>query len=150
MKLIRIIVAGLIAAFAATYFASAKEDIRGAMQAANTEFLSAYNNLKGDAFAAMYAKDAVVMPPGSQPIMGAEAIGKFWADRIKPGNRKNHTYEILSVQRDGKLAYQTNRYTLDVVDATGAVKKVSGNAVRVFEKGPNGKWLIKVHIFNVD
>lgn len=91
-----------------------------------------------------------MLPPGAAPVNGAEAIGKFWSDRIKPGNRKNHTFEIVSIQRDGELAYQVARWTLDLVGDGGEVKKLAGSTVRIFEKEPNGKWLVKVHIFNLD
>ncbi len=124
-------------------------DLRSAMEAANAEWLAAYNGMNAAAFPAMYAKDAELMPPGAQPVRGAVAIGQFWADRIKPGNRKNHTFEIISIEQDGKLAYQTSRWTVDLVSDKGEVKKVAGNSVRIFEK-PGDKWLIKVHIFNVD
>lgn len=125
------------------------DDLRSAMEAANAEWLAAYNGMNAAAFPAMYAKDAVLMPPGAQPVKGAEAIGQFWAERIKPGTRKNHTFEIVSIEQDGKLAYQTSRWTVDVVSDKGEVKKVGGNSVRVFEK-PADKWLVKVHIFNID
>jgi ketosteroid isomerase-like protein len=125
------------------------DDLRSAMEAANAEWLAAYNSMNAAAFPAMYAKDAVLMPPGAQPVKGAEAIGQFWAERIKPGNRKNHTFEIVSIEQDGKIAYQTSRWTVELVSDKGEVKKVAGNSVRIYEK-PNDRWLIKVHIFNID
>lgn len=58
----------------------------------------------------MYTEDAVVLPPGSQPLKGRQAIGQFWkTDRAKPGNRKDHTFEIVSLQQDGQYAYQVVR-----------------------------------------
>ena len=88
------------------------------------------------------------MPPGVQPINGSEAIGQFWTDLIKAGNRKNFAIDIASIQRDGKYAYQTARWTLDLVKDNGEVTKVVGSSVRIFEE-QDGKWLAKVHIYNV-
>ena len=45
------------------------------MEAANKEWSAAYNSLNGKAFPALYTRDAVLMPPGVQPINGSEAIG---------------------------------------------------------------------------
>lgn len=95
----------------------------------------------------MYTKDAILLPPGAQPVSGPEAIGQFWESRLKPGNRKDHTFEIVSLQQGGKYTYQLARWTLIVVKDTG--EKLSGNTVRIFERQADGKWLTKVHIFNL-
>jgi ketosteroid isomerase-like protein len=68
---------------------------------------------------------------------------------IKAGNRKNFAIDIANIQRDGKYAYQTARWTLDLVKDTGDVTKVVGSSVRIFEEQTDGKWLAKVHIYNV-
>jgi len=123
-------------------------ELRTQMEAVNATFLAAYNTQNGVAFKAMYTPDAMLFAPSTQPLVGAEAIGAFWADRIKGGNRKNHTFEIVSVSADGRYAYQVARYTVDVVNDKGEIFKSAGNTVRIFEKQADGKWLTKVHIFN--
>lgn len=123
-------------------------DLRAQMEAANATFLTAYNSQNGAAFKALYTPDAMLLAPGTQPLLGAEAIGAFWADRIKGGSRKNHTFEIVNVWADGGYAYQVARYTVDVVNDKGEIFKSAGNTVRIFEKQPDGKWLTKIHIFN--
>jgi hypothetical protein len=40
-------------------------------------------------------------------------------------------------------------WTLDQVKDNGEVTKVGGNSVRIFEEQPDGKWLAKVHIYNL-
>jgi len=124
------------------------EDLRAVMEADNARWLAAYNTNNPAAFPAMYTKDAVLLPPGAQPVSGSEAIGQFWESRLKAGNRKDHTFEIVSIQQDGKYAYQVARWTVVVKD-TGEPTKLSGNTVRIFECQPNGGWLTKVHIFNL-
>lgn len=129
--------------------AARADDLRAAMEADNARWLAAYNTQNGAAFPAMYTKDAVVLPPGAQPVSGREAIGQFWASRIKGGNRKDHTFEIVSLQQDGKYASQVARWTLMVVKDTGEATHLSGNTVRIFERQDDGQWLTKVHIFNL-
>jgi uncharacterized protein (TIGR02246 family) len=124
------------------------EDLRAVMEADNARWLAAYNTRNAAAFPAMYTKDAILLPPGAQPASGPEAIGQFWESRLKPGNRKDHTFEIVSIQQDGKYAYQVARWTVVVVKDTGEPTKLSGNTVRIFEHQPDGAWLTKVHIFN--
>jgi ketosteroid isomerase-like protein len=148
MKTTRVSFAFLFALWAVATTAWA-DSLRAEMEAANAEWLTAFNTQQnGGAFAALYTQDAVALPPNAQPIVGAEAIGNFFADHIKGGNLKNHTFEIVSVHQDGKYAYQVARWTLDVINDKGETTKRTGNTVRVFERQPNGKWLTKVHIYN--
>ena len=119
----------LLVALAAVGSARA-EDLRAVMEADNARWLAAYNTNDPAAFPAMYTNDAVVLPPGAQPVNGQQAIGKFWEDRLKPGNRKDHTFEIVSIRKDGQYAYQEARWTLNIINKTGEPTKVSGNTVR--------------------
>jgi hypothetical protein len=48
----------------------------------------------------------------------------------------------LGLKRDGQ-------WTLDLVKDNGEVTKVAGSSVRIFEEQPDGKWLAKVHIYNL-
>jgi ketosteroid isomerase-like protein len=105
MKIKQAISAAILVVLLTAPTAWAQDNIRAAMEAANKEWSAAYNSMNGAAFPALYTKDAVLMPPGMQPINGSEAIGQFWTNLIKPGNRKNFAIEITSVQRDGKYAY---------------------------------------------
>ena len=149
MKIGKAISSAILVVLLMAPLAWAQDNIRAAMEAANNEWSAAYNSLNGKAFAPLYTKDAVLMPPGVQPINGSEAIGQFWTDLIKAGNRRNFAIEIASIQRDGQYAYQSGRWTLDFVKDNGEVTKVVGSTVRIFEQQPDGKWLAKVHIYNV-
>jgi len=84
-------------------------------------------------------------------MLGPVALGIHASlpDEQKAGNRKNFAIEIAGIQRDGKYAYQTGRWTLDLVKDNGEAPKVVGSTVRIFEEQPDGKWLAKVHIYNV-
>jgi uncharacterized protein (TIGR02246 family) len=125
------------------------DDLRAAMEADNARWLAAYNTNTPAAFPAMYTDDAVVLPPGSEPVSGRQAIGRFWEDRLKPGNRNDHTFDIVSLRQDGQYAYQVARWTLNVMNKAGEPTKVSGNTVRIFQHQPDGAWLAEVHIFNL-
>jgi uncharacterized protein (TIGR02246 family) len=96
----------------------------------------------------MYAKDAILLPPGGQPVHGRDAIGKYWEEGMKEGGVTDHTFEIVKVYGDGKYAYQVAVWTVIVVSHKGDHEKRSGNTARIFERQPDGKWLTKVHIFN--
>src|SRR5439155_17123592 len=60
-----------------------QDSIRAAMEAANKEWSAAYNSMNGQAFPALDTKDAILMPPGVQPINGSDVIGLLWSYLIK-------------------------------------------------------------------
>lgn len=124
-----------------------RTDIRPLMEAENARWLAAFNASDSAAFPAMYARDAVLLPPGAQAAVGPEAIREFWAAAIKRGVT-DHTYTIVATAADDRYAYQVARWTASVLKDTGEKTALSGNTVRVFERQPDGSWLTKVHIYN--
>jgi uncharacterized protein (TIGR02246 family) len=144
----RLVIAALVTSLVGPLVARAEEDLRAYMEADNARWLAAFNSGNPAAFASMYTKDAVVLPPGGQPVTGGpDAIVKFWDARIKLG-LKDHTFEVVNVHQDGKYAYQVARWTVVFVKDTGERTSSSGNTVRVYERQPDGTWLTKVHIYN--
>jgi len=126
------------------------DDLRAAMEAENAKWLTAYNTNTPATFSNLYAKDAVLMPSGLKPITGANEITQFWETRLKPGNKKDHTFEVISIGQDGKLAYQVNRWSVVFIKDSGDRTLLAGNSTRVFERQADGSWRIKVHIYTLD
>ena len=60
-------------------------ELRPAIEAANAKFSALAAQGDGAALAKLYAKDGAVMPAGSEPIHGTEAIAKFWASALASG-----------------------------------------------------------------
>jgi len=148
MSLTRILSAVTVACLVTLTSHAMGADLRGAMEADNARWLAAFNTPNPAAFPAMYTNDALLLPPGAQPVTGGpEAIKQFWESRIKAG-AKDHTFEIVSVHEDGKYAYQVAKWTVVVVKDTGEKTPFSGNTVRIFERQGDGTWLTKVHMFN--
>src|SRR5262245_31625279 len=57
-------------------------ELRAEMEAANKDFLTAFNAPNPAAFLAQYTPDAVLIFNGGPPITGPEAIKEFWESRI--------------------------------------------------------------------
>jgi uncharacterized protein (TIGR02246 family) len=124
------------------------DDIRPAMEAANAQFLAAFNTPSPSAFLPLYTKDSVLFFHGMPPITGPEAIKQFWESRIKLGVR-DHTFDIIETAADGKYAYQLTKSTVQLVRDTGEKTRTTGHTVRIFEKQNDGTWKVKVHMFNL-
>jgi uncharacterized protein (TIGR02246 family) len=123
-------------------------DLRAEMEAENARWLAAFNSNNPAAFPAMYTKGAIVLPDDGAPAKGREAIERYWESTLKGGKYRDHAFEIVSIQQDGRYAYQVARWTLVVIDDRGERKRISGNTVRIFEHQTDGTWLTKVHIYN--
>jgi uncharacterized protein (TIGR02246 family) len=123
------------------------EDIRPAMEAANAQWLAAFNTPDPAAFVSLYTPDAVVYFQGSPPVTGPEAIRQFWEKRIKLGIR-DHTFEIVETATDGRYAWQVSRTTVQWVRDTGDKTLIAGHTVRIFEKQSDGTWKTKIHMWN--
>ena len=117
------------------------------VQTANTQWLAAFNSGMANALPAMYTTDAILLADGSAPITGRDAIGKYWEGALKMG-LKDHTFEPISIRQDNKIAYQAATWTLMAPKEGGGSTQATGSVVHIFEKQPNGKWLIKAHIYN--
>jgi uncharacterized protein (TIGR02246 family) len=61
------------------------DGVRTAIEAANAQFSAAAAKGDGAALAALYSTDGQVMPAGSAPIRGTEAIQKFWQGALDSG-----------------------------------------------------------------
>jgi ketosteroid isomerase-like protein len=59
--------------------------VRSAIEAANAQFSAAAAKGDGAGLAALYSKEGQVMPAGSDPVRGTEAIQKFWQGALDSG-----------------------------------------------------------------
>lgn len=123
------------------------DDLRAAMEAANMQFLKAFNTPDPAGFLPLYTADAVLLFAGAPPVRGPEAIMRFWESRIRAG-AKDHFFELIEIGADGKYAYQLSRNGVQLVRDTGERTPISGYTVRVFELQSDGGWKAKVHMFN--
>jgi ketosteroid isomerase-like protein len=60
-------------------------EVRAAIESANAHFSALAAQGDGAALADLYAKDGAVMPAGSEPIRGTQAIAKFWQSALGSG-----------------------------------------------------------------
>ena len=127
--------------------AARAEDLRAAMEAANMQFLKAFNTPDPAGFLPLYTADAVLLFAGAPPIRGPEAITRFWESRIRTGARA-HTFELIETGADGKYAYQLSRAGVQLIRDSGERTPISGYTVRVFERQSDGGWKAKIHMFN--
>jgi uncharacterized protein (TIGR02246 family) len=118
-----------------------------AIRAAITDWSAAARAEDADAFASMYADDAVLMLEAAPDVSGKrairEAIGGMMQD---PNFALGFTTTNVVVAGSGDVAYETGRYALTTSDANNnnAPATQTGAYVIVWRKQPDNSWKVVV------
>jgi uncharacterized protein (TIGR02246 family) len=127
-------------ALSAPAFADA---VREGIEAANAKFaeLAAHGDAAG--LASLYATDGAVMPAGSEPVRGAQAIQKFWAGALASGVAAIEL-KTVEVYGQGKTATEVGEYALR--DKSG--KMLDHGKYVVVWRQKNGEWKLLRDMFS--
>lgn len=103
----------LVAVLALLGFASPSlaAEVRAAIESANAKFSALAAQGDGAALAGLYAKDGAVMPAGSEPIRGTQAIAKFWQGALASGVAAIDL-KTVEVYGQGPTATEVGEYVL--------------------------------------
>lgn len=124
-------------------------DEDAALQAVDVVWLNAYNTSDADTLASLYAEEAVLLPPGSPPAKGREAIRAFFATDTAASAKAGVKFTLGSNPTggaSGDLGWQSGTY--EVKDMSGAVID-TGKYLSVSIK-KDGKWLYIRDTWNSD
>ncbi len=100
------------------------------------------------ALVAVYAKDAILMPPHAAMVRGRAAIQQFFEDFPKVTEFRQKAIEI---EGEGDLAFPWGTYEMTVLpaDATAPVRD-RGKVLGIWHKQPDGSWLVGRVCWNSD
>jgi uncharacterized protein (TIGR02246 family) len=71
---------------------------------------TAWNAGDGAGVAALYTEDAILLPPGSEPVQGKEAIQTFWQGTIDAFEDDRVELQSKEVHIHGQMAVQIGRW----------------------------------------
>jgi uncharacterized protein (TIGR02246 family) len=121
------------------------DGVKAAIKAANAQFSAAAAKGDGAALAALYSPEGQVMPAGSDPIRGAEAIQKFWQGALDSGVAAIGL-KTVEVFGHGPTATEVGEYELH--DKVGKVLD-HGKYIVVWQHA-NGKWTLLRDMFSTN
>ena len=121
------------------------DGVKAAIKAANVQFSAAAAKGDGAALAALYSPDGQVMPAGSDPIRGAEAIQKFWQGALDSGVAAIGL-KTVEVFGQGSTATEVGEYELH--DKAGKVLD-HGKYIVVWQH-TDGKWALLRDMFSTN
>ena len=134
--------AWLVAALGGLALAQSKATI----QKLNDEWTAAFDKGDAAAVAAMYAKDAYVLPPGGDMAKGRAAIEAFWKAAMQQvGQPKLVTLDVLPL--GPRAAREIGTVTLET--KAQPPQQAVGKYVVVWRK-IGGKWLLAADIWNMN
>lgn len=102
-----------------------------------------------DAWAALFAEDAVYMVPNATVLQGRSAIRASLNDLPTPPSEM--TVSLTTVQGSGDVAWAwgTYAYTMPAVGDTASATEI-GKFLWGLKRQPSGEWLIGAEAFNAD
>ncbi len=121
------------------------DGVRSAIEAANAQFGAIVAKGDGAGLAALYSKEAQVMPAGSDPIRGTDAIQKFWQGALDSGIA-GVSLKTIDVYGHGPTATEVGEYELR--DKAGKVLD-HGKYIVVWTHA-DGKWQLLRDMFSTN
>jgi uncharacterized protein (TIGR02246 family) len=119
------------------------------IRATDSAFAAAANAGNVDGVAAVYARDAALLPPNLPPQKGHNAIRAFWGGFL---NAYTVRFEIGSdsVEGRGDLAYNLGHYRFTAVPKAKGNPGVAdeGKFVEILKKQSDGSWRYVVDMYS--
>ena len=100
-----------------------------------------------DAVAALYAEDAVLLPPNEPAVHGRAAIRR-WTAAVPRVTRI--VLQVDDVDGRADVAYMRGTFAMTLEPEGAPPVSVAGKYVEILKKQPDGAWRFAVDIFNSD
>ena len=118
--------------------------VRRIIDRKNREICRAYADGDADRVAAIFSEQCSQMPPNAPPLVGREAVRRFWAEATRWG-RWNFEIEAREVLLEGDVAAERGAYTLRLEAGPEAppgfeAQQDSGNYLVVWRREGDGEW----------
>ena len=117
--------------------------IREGIEAANREFMAAFDSGDAAGVAALYTENGQILPPNSDPITGKDGIKGFWQGAMDMG-LKTASLETVEVEQQGDRAMEIGNYKIFV---DGGQMVDHGNYLIIW-KQEDGQWRLYRDIWN--
>jgi uncharacterized protein (TIGR02246 family) len=110
---------------------------------------TAFNEKDPDKVAALFAANAVVMPPNQSTSRARDAVKQYYVARFQEG-ATDLELDPKDITGVGTLAYASGDFRLNLAPAaSGEPGRDRGKFIWIFRKS-NDKWLIEYVIFSSD
>jgi ketosteroid isomerase-like protein len=120
------------------------QHVRNIIERHNANIVRWYAAGDIDSIASVAAEDAWQMPPNSPPLVGREAIRKYWREAVKWG-KWEFTLQTQDVAASGPMAVERGKYILKFTAGPGAPPGMAsfedrGNYLVHWRHEADGQW----------
>ena len=122
------------------------EKVRKAIEKANLKFAEAARKGDAAAVAALYTKDAVLLPPNSEMIRGRPGIKEFWGAFMQMG-AIDGVLTTVELSGSGDTVNEIGKYTLKIQPEGQEPVEERGKYVVVWKRTADG-WKMHWDIWN--
>ena len=122
-------------------------DAVATFQALIDRYLASYTAHDARGCAAVYAEDAAVHSPYSQPAIGRPAIEATHRDWFEDGET-NKSMRVTHAGIGGDMGFCFVEYAADLPVDGGAVERARGTSLNVMERRGDGDWTITLASLN--
>ena len=139
----------VLAGYTVAAFAVEASKDEAAIRAINPAWVKAYNAVDAKAISALYAEQAVLLPPGAPAANGNAAIRAYLAKDMAESAKAGVTFSLspkTDVGVSGDLGWESGAYA---VKAKSGATVEAGKYLTVYKK-TGGKWLIIRDTWNSD
>lgn len=147
MKAVTLVAA--VAVLSACAMMEKEPDAAAGVAASSMAFEDAFNAGDAAAVAALYAADAMVMPPNANRIEGRAAIQELWQSYIDADLDKFHLTTV-TLDAQGDTATELGRFAVDAPNGKGGRVTVKGKYIVLWKQGEDGVWRLQWDIWNDD
>lgn len=116
----------------------------------NRDFAAALLARDGKAAAALYAEDAMLIPPGEPVVKGRAAIEAYWQGAIDNAGIEGVTVETIEAKSSGSLGYEVGRFSMTVTGPDGALVTERGRYTELLRREADGTWRSTLGIWNAE
>ena len=120
---------------------------RAEVDEANRRFMEAMGRGDAASVAALYAEDAVVLPPDAPMVSGRSGIEEFWRGLMEAGAR-GVNLETLRLAGSGDLMHEVGRATITIQPEGGETNTLAVKYVVVWERNSAGGLALAVDMWN--
>ena len=123
--------------------AGLSEEDKAAVRATDAKWAQAAKAGDGQGIAALYASDAILLPPG-EPMVKGEAAKKYWVD-FANGFSGPTELNTMAVEGGGDVATAIGTYTMSLTPRKAGAKPLpteEGKYLEVLRRQDDGSWKI--------
>ena len=131
--------------------ASLSDEDKAGVRALDAEWARAATVGNGEAIAALYAPDAVLLPPG-EPMVKGEAAKKYWVD-FTNGFSGPTELNTMAVEGAGDMATAIGTYKMTLTPKKAGAKALpaeEGKYLEVLKRQEDGSWKIIYDMWSPD